>query len=87
MDALAGHPKPSGDLGLADASGKQLSSAKPTDFQLLMVNAVGRWHDVEPATHAHRIPPSRRFRQPKTRNPLIPEGPAANPQPSPDAGS
>jgi hypothetical protein len=41
VDALAGHPKPSGDLGLADASGKQLSSAKPADFQVLMVNAVG----------------------------------------------
>jgi hypothetical protein len=70
VDALAGRPKPSGDLGLADASGKQLSSAKPADFQLLMVNAVGRRHDVEPATHAQPIPPSRRFRQPKTRNPL-----------------
>ena len=56
MDALAGHPKPSGDLGLADASGKQLSSAKPADFQLLMVNAVGRRHDVEPATHAQTDP-------------------------------
>jgi hypothetical protein len=56
VDALAGHPKPSGDLSLADASGQQLSSAKPADFQLLMVNAVGRCHGVEPATHAQPIP-------------------------------